>query len=529
MSESDANAVLIATEKLTTEVQDIRSDLSESIAGLESTVKDRFDDMEVLWRSEIAKLGQDIKNHVTASEERLKKGIEDKFKSQEWKLPEDDSESPRAGSPWDALPSTSPPKLVPEVEQGNVEYKLKLISPTPERFARLVTQLKWRLLEGGGQALYELGVADSGELIGLEREAMEASLMTLEEMAGEIGASVIVVKEIAVPIPRKMISTQKTNEAFLTETDGEETTTDTDLSTPEPDTDELGMSTLSLSLPVQSTSPSFHMRANPARPTAQSSPALFPLDVDPLGTASNDIPNDGMTLQEPEPAIDLAIASVFKPRPTRRRAPHSHSHGHGHHTGPGAKKRDAIAYANIKTKVAQHTSTKVTVPQAVPITIVPPTPTTTASPLAPKVDGGEHPRRGTRDRRRQEKKLRGHVAGDTVVATKTVSASTTATTTTTAAMVLRFDDDTKQVMTPDVEAVAVISTTTTSLTAKNTRIHPPDSPSTSDSDLDINICSANNTNTPHANTPRLIVEVLVVRKLSVEEAFLDFGGFALEL
>jgi hypothetical protein len=50
------------------------------------------------------------------------------------------------------------PKLVPEVEEGNIEYKLKLLDPTPARFARLVTQLKWRLLEGEGQCYYEIGV-----------------------------------------------------------------------------------------------------------------------------------------------------------------------------------------------------------------------------------------------------------------------------------------------------------------------------------------------------------------------------------
>lgn len=97
----------------------------------------------------------------------------------------------RASSPWNNLvatpPSSSPhlqaitggelariPKLVPEVEEGNVEYKLKLcaclitgsasrshspVNPTSARFARLVTQLKWRLLEGGGQAYYELGAS----------------------------------------------------------------------------------------------------------------------------------------------------------------------------------------------------------------------------------------------------------------------------------------------------------------------------------------------------------------------------------
>jgi hypothetical protein len=62
-----------------------------------------------------------------------------------------------------------------------------------------VTQLKWRLLEGGGHAYYELGVADSGALIGLPPAELEMSLETLDLMAGEIGASVIVVKEVEVP------------------------------------------------------------------------------------------------------------------------------------------------------------------------------------------------------------------------------------------------------------------------------------------------------------------------------------------
>lgn len=91
---------------------------------------------------------------------------------------ESESESPRVPSPWDSLISTPPspsplsrpqstssplaagaiPKLVPEADDGNVEYKLQLLSPSPARFARLVTQMKWRLLEGGGQAYYELGM-----------------------------------------------------------------------------------------------------------------------------------------------------------------------------------------------------------------------------------------------------------------------------------------------------------------------------------------------------------------------------------
>lgn len=70
--------------------------------------------------------------------------------------------------------------------------------PSPARFARLVTQLKWRLLEGGGQAFYELGVADEGALVGLTPTDLADTLDTFYAMAKEIGAKVVIVKEIEV-------------------------------------------------------------------------------------------------------------------------------------------------------------------------------------------------------------------------------------------------------------------------------------------------------------------------------------------
>ena len=57
-----------------------------------------------------------------------------------------------------ALDEDRPGPLAREVEVGNVEYKLKLIEPTSTRFEQLVTQLKWRLAEGGGEAIYELSL-----------------------------------------------------------------------------------------------------------------------------------------------------------------------------------------------------------------------------------------------------------------------------------------------------------------------------------------------------------------------------------
>ncbi|XP_046598507.1 GTP-binding protein 2 isoform X1 [Neodiprion lecontei] len=103
-------------------------------------------------------------------------------------------------------------RLPPEPEQGNIEYKLKLVNPSSQRFEHLVTQMKWRLREGHGEAIYQivqfhleyqpyqfndyrLGVEDNGRLAGLSREEMKASLKTLREMATRLGATTDVLRE----------------------------------------------------------------------------------------------------------------------------------------------------------------------------------------------------------------------------------------------------------------------------------------------------------------------------------------------
>ncbi|EED82811.1 predicted protein [Postia placenta Mad-698-R] len=279
---------------------------------------------------------------------------------------EHESESPRVPSPWDHfLPnessvnsakqiSRSVPKLVPEAEEGNVEYKLKLTNISPARFARLVTQLKWRLLEGGGQAYYELGVADSGALIGLSRADLEQSLETLEMMAGEIGASVIVVKEIEVPpamytladdaarlldpvtggwtckMKRRMVSPGAGGSG---EEDATTTATETETDFTDGDFDD----TPSVGTPADDPHVSQHnvrcqpfahrVTSHPGRLSTQSSPFISPLDDDlalfsmepePPHILTSTAADDAPALV-PAFSVDLEIASVYKPRPMRRR------------------------------------------------------------------------------------------------------------------------------------------------------------------------------------------------------------------
>lgn len=87
--------------------------------------------------------------------------------------------------------------LPPEPQLGNIEYKLKIVNPSKQRFEHLVTQMKWRLREGNGEAIYEIGVEDSGILAGLTNWDMTASLQTLEKMAFKLGATTTILRQRA--------------------------------------------------------------------------------------------------------------------------------------------------------------------------------------------------------------------------------------------------------------------------------------------------------------------------------------------
>ncbi|KAG0331385.1 GTP binding protein [Podila humilis] len=103
--------------------------------------------------------------------------------------------NPLEVSPWANHQGSLPPEV--DIE-GNIEYKLKLIATAPDRFEHLVTQLKWRLSEGHGSAIYEIGVADDGSFVGLSPDDMEVSLNTLQRMAEFLKADVTILRKVSV-------------------------------------------------------------------------------------------------------------------------------------------------------------------------------------------------------------------------------------------------------------------------------------------------------------------------------------------
>ncbi|KAJ7629976.1 hypothetical protein DFH06DRAFT_703954 [Mycena polygramma] len=444
---------------------------------------------------------------------------------------EDDSESPRVPSPWDTIISTPPspspsplvhiaaiPKLVPEQDDGNVEYKLQLLSPSPARFARLVTQMKWRLLEGGGQAYYELGVADSGMLVGLPRAELEQSLETLDAMAGEIGASVIVVKEIEVPaVMAGLVGTQTDSwngkrarrrqalmgsEESTDESTSTATNTETEMSATDVEEDDLSATIL---------------LTEPPSPVSRSTSTIVDVfamdDVD--SAAENGDTEESSDFDAPAPthvSIDLEIASVFKPRPVRTKT-------NAHVPLPPKNKRGP------KIKKGKH------LPDSLSTSISP-------TNVAPKQYSTKaHNRRQARDRKRDERR-------NALMMYATASLEQDKTCSATDAV----DDPSLvaglEALHVSVEPVLVSERIIPSLELNALSLDAEEddgeddvfpSPMTATpvpftafaSQLTVPV--ENGTHAKEAGNvlPRLIVEALVVRKMSLEEAFLDFGGFSL--
>ncbi|CAN0182816.1 unnamed protein product, partial [Laminaria digitata] len=77
-----------------------------------------------------------------------------------------------------------------EDDEGNVEYKLKLVNPPLDRLEHLFTQMNWRLNEGRGSCMYMLGYEDDGKATGISPGELSASIKTLRVMMEAVGAKI---------------------------------------------------------------------------------------------------------------------------------------------------------------------------------------------------------------------------------------------------------------------------------------------------------------------------------------------------
>lgn len=66
--------------------------------------------------------------------------------------------------------------MEPERENGNVEYKWKLVNKTESRVEQLATQMRYRCDEGSSECIYNIGVEDDGTMTGITEQEYEETI-----------------------------------------------------------------------------------------------------------------------------------------------------------------------------------------------------------------------------------------------------------------------------------------------------------------------------------------------------------------
>lgn len=81
-------------------------------------------------------------------------------------------------------------KFPKEVEYGNKEYKLKITTQDKNRLDQLATQMKWRLNEGNGKAIYYIGIDDDGNIKGISLEDYKKTITNFNKITKIIDANI---------------------------------------------------------------------------------------------------------------------------------------------------------------------------------------------------------------------------------------------------------------------------------------------------------------------------------------------------
>lgn len=74
---------------------------------------------------------------------------------------------------------------------GFVEYKRHIKLTTPFKHNSLVSQLRYRLIEGNGRCIYMIGVEDNGTIFNLNEDDYNETLKNLENMCIDVKANIV--------------------------------------------------------------------------------------------------------------------------------------------------------------------------------------------------------------------------------------------------------------------------------------------------------------------------------------------------
>ena len=93
------------------------------------------------------------------------------------------------------------PNQPPEGYYGNKEYKISLLfkkvksSITLEKiFEKKASQMLFRIVEGGGKAIYLIGITDSGIAMGISFDDLLDSIKNFKKISDKINANIKVIR-----------------------------------------------------------------------------------------------------------------------------------------------------------------------------------------------------------------------------------------------------------------------------------------------------------------------------------------------
>ena len=73
---------------------------------------------------------------------------------------------------------------------GNIEYKLHLKYVNNNKYEKYSTQLKYRILEGRGTAIYIIGIHDNGYVIGINKSEIDNTIKKFNYICNNVNCSI---------------------------------------------------------------------------------------------------------------------------------------------------------------------------------------------------------------------------------------------------------------------------------------------------------------------------------------------------
>jgi len=86
-------------------------------------------------------------------------------------------------------------KIKEENDEGNIEYKWKICDfQDLSRKEKLISQMRYRLNEGDGKAIYNIGYTDNGNPTGIVYTKLMESLMNFQDICNKAEATIKSIK-----------------------------------------------------------------------------------------------------------------------------------------------------------------------------------------------------------------------------------------------------------------------------------------------------------------------------------------------